>query len=61
MIAFMIVILNKSADRNLELSARKLHGVDVRQPLSVDPVSLLAFDKVLVTVGALKKLEEILG
>jgi large subunit ribosomal protein L4 len=55
------LIVTDSLDQNLELSARNLHKVGVRQALSVDPVSLLAFGKVLMTVGALKKLEEILG
>ena len=55
------LIVTDEVDRNLQLSARNLHTVDVRQATSVDPVSLLAFDKVLITVGAVKKLEEMLG
>ena len=55
------LIVTDEIDRNLQLSARNLHKVDVRQATAVDPVSLLAFDKVLVTVGAVKKLEEMLG
>ena len=55
------LIVTDEADRNLELSARNLHRVDVKKAPGVDPVSLLAFDKVLVTVGALKKLEEMLA
>jgi large subunit ribosomal protein L4 len=38
-----------------------LHGVDVRDVESVDPVSLIAYEKVVVTVDAIKKLEEMLG
>jgi large subunit ribosomal protein L4 len=48
-------------DENLYLSARNLKDVDVRDVQGVDPVSLLSHDKVLVTVGALKKLEEALA
>ena len=55
------LIVTDEVDRNLQLSARNLHKVDVRQATSVDPVSLLAFEKVLITVGAVKKLEEMLG
>jgi large subunit ribosomal protein L4 len=32
--------------------------VGVTEASAIDPVSLIAFDKVLVTVDALKKLEE---
>jgi len=46
---------------NLYLAARNLHKVDVRDVSGVDPVSLLAYDKVLVTVDAVKKFEEILA
>jgi large subunit ribosomal protein L4 len=38
-----------------------LHKVDVRDALGVDPVSLIGFEKVLVTVPALKKVEEMLA
>ena len=46
---------------NLYLAARNLKDVDVRDVQGVDPVSLLSHDKVLVTVAALKKLEEALA
>jgi len=32
--------------------------VGVTEAVDIDPVSLIAFDKILVTVPALKKLEE---
>jgi large subunit ribosomal protein L4 len=35
--------------------------VDVRDVAGLDPVSLVAFEKVVVTVPALKKIEEMLG
>jgi large subunit ribosomal protein L4 len=38
-----------------------LHQVDVRDVDGVDPVSLIAFDKVIVTVDAVKKFEEALA
>lgn len=55
------LIVTEEVSNNLYLSARNLHKVDVRDVAAVDPVSLINFDKVLVTVAALKKLEEILA
>ncbi len=55
------LIVTENADSNLVLSARNLNKVDVRDVQGVDPVSLIAHDKVLVTVPALKKFEELLG
>ncbi|WP_082872194.1 50S ribosomal protein L4, partial [Oleiphilus sp. HI0117] len=45
----------------LYLASRNIPKVDVRDAESVDPVSLVGFDKVVVTVSALKKIEEMLG
>ena len=56
-----VLIVTEEVDQNLYLSARNLNGVDVRDVQAVDPVSLISHDKVLVTVGALKKLEEALA
>ena len=55
------LIITEDVDNNLYLSARNLHKVDVRDVSGADPVSLVAFDKVLITVSALKKFEEVLG
>lgn len=46
---------------NLYLAARNLHKVDVVDAVGVDPVSLVGSDKVVITVPALKKIEELLG
>ena len=43
------------------LAARNLHQVDVRDVDGVDPVSLIAFKKVIMTVDAVKKFEEALA
>jgi large subunit ribosomal protein L4 len=56
-----VLIVTEEVDQNLYLSSRNLRSVDVRDVDGVDPVSLIAHDKVLVTVGALKKLEEALA
>jgi len=55
------LIITENVDSNLYLSARNLHKTDVRDVHSADPVSLLAFDKVVITVAALKKFDEVLG
>lgn len=55
-----VLIVSDQVDENLYLASRNLKNVDVRDVQGVDPVSLLSHDKVLVTVGALKKLEEAL-
>ena len=56
-----VLIVTESVDEHLFLSARNLPKVDVRDSQAVDPVSLIAYEKVLVTVPALKKLEEALA
>ena len=56
-----VLIVSEEVTENLYLAARNLHKVDVRDVNGIDPVSLIAFDKVMVTVSALKKFEEMLG
>ena len=55
------LIVTEEVTGNLYLAARNLHDVDVRDVNGVDPVSLIGYDKVVVTVAALKKFEEMLG
>lgn len=56
-----VLIVTDNVDENLFLSARNLPRVDVRDAKGIDPVSLIEFEKVLVTVPALKQLEEALA
>jgi large subunit ribosomal protein L4 len=56
-----VLIVADSVDKNLYLASRNLHKVDVRDVEGVDPVSLIAFDKVMITVDAIKKFEETLA
>ncbi|BFM10326.1 50S ribosomal protein L4 [Simiduia litorea] len=56
-----VLIVTEELNMNLYLAARNLHKVDVRDAEGVDPVSLIRFDKVVVTVPALKKLEGMLA
>lgn len=55
------LIVTEEISENLYLASRNLHKVGVVDVAGVDPVSLIGFDKVVVTVAALKKFEEILG
>ena len=52
-----ILIVTEAVDENLFLAARNLKDVDVLEVAGVDPVSLIGHDKVLITVGALRRLE----
>jgi len=56
-----VLIVTSEVGENLYLAARNLHKVDVRDVEGVDPVSLIAHDKVMVTVDAVKKFEEMLA
>ena len=56
-----VLILTEDVDQNLYLAARNIPKVDVRDTKGADPVSLIGAEKVLVTVNALKKIEEDLG
>ena len=56
-----VLIVTSEVDENLFLSARNLYKVDVRDVQGIDPVSLIAFEKVLITADAVKQLEEALA
>ncbi len=53
-----VLIVTEQADENLYLAARNLYHVDVRDSDELDPVSLVGYEKVLMTTEALKKIEE---
>ena len=55
------LIITEEVDENLFLAARNVKTVDVRDVEAIDPVSLISYDKVLITVPALKKLEGVLA
>ena len=52
------LIVHEDPDENLYLAARNLPHIDVVDPDIADPVSLVGFDKVLITVAALRQFEE---
>jgi large subunit ribosomal protein L4 len=56
-----VLIVTEEISENLYLASRNLHKIGVSDVQGVNPVALIGFDKVVVTVPALKKFEEILG
>lgn len=55
------LIVTNDVDENLYLSARNIPHVNVLGTQEVDPVSLISFDKVIMSVDAAKKFEVELG
>jgi len=55
------LIISEEVEENLYLASRNLPNIDVSDVAGIDPVSLVAHEKVVVTVPALKKIEEMLG
>lgn len=55
------LIITDAVDENLYLAARNIPHIEVIDTSAVDPVSLIGFDKVLMSVPAAKKLEVELG
>ncbi len=53
-----VLIVNEVFDENVFLSARNLKDVGICDAASVDPVVLMRFEKVLITLPALKLIEE---
>lgn len=53
-----VLIVHDDPDENLFLAARNLPYIDVEDTSIVDPVSLIGFDKVLITAAALRQFEE---
>ena len=55
-----VLIISNEVDENLYLAARNLYQVEVRDVSSIDPVSLIGYENVMVTTDAVKQLEEML-
>jgi len=55
------LIITPEVNGNLFLASRNVPGVHVLDVTGLDPVSLVAADKVIMTVDAVKKVEEWLG
>ncbi|NRA84432.1 MAG: 50S ribosomal protein L4 [Gammaproteobacteria bacterium] len=53
-----VLIVTEEVEENMFLAARNLYKVDVRDVAGIDPVSLVGFDKILITAAAVKQIEE---
>jgi large subunit ribosomal protein L4 len=54
-----VLIITDAIDDNLHLSSRNLPHVSIITVANTDPVSLMRHDKVIVTRGAVAKIEEL--
>jgi large subunit ribosomal protein L4 len=54
-----VLILSEKIDRNLCLAARNLYMVNTCNVSSVNPMSLISCDKVVMTVNTVKQIEEV--
>lgn len=57
----VLIVVAEHGDANLQLAARNLRSVEVCAASNLDPVRLIRFEKVLMTVAALKQLQEALA
>ena len=55
------LVVTAEVDDNLYLASRNVPGVNAIDVAGIDPVSLVGSDKVVMTVDAIKKIEEWLG
>lgn len=55
-----VLIVTKEIADNLLLASRNLYKVDVCDVAGIDPVSLITFDKVVMTTDAVQQIEEML-
>ncbi|MBS3916899.1 MAG: 50S ribosomal protein L4 [Sulfuritalea sp.] len=56
-----VLVITDNLDENLYLSSRNLHNILVLEVRETDPISLVRFKNVLLTKGAVVKMEEMLG
>ncbi|MDI6749970.1 MAG: 50S ribosomal protein L4 [Pseudomonadota bacterium] len=56
-----VLLVTDDLNENLMLATRNLPNVLVLEPRQADPLSLIRFPKVLMTKGAVSKLEEMFG
>lgn len=53
-----VLIVSDEIDNNLLLAARNLYQVQLCTPANINPANLIAFEQVIMTVNALKQVEE---
>ncbi len=55
-----VLIITEAVEENLYLASRNIPYVEVRDVAAVDPVCLIAAEKIVITTAALKQVEELL-
>jgi large subunit ribosomal protein L4 len=55
-----VLVVNDGANRNLELSSRNIEGCDLMRHHQLHPYHVLSHDRLLISEGALTRLEEAL-
>jgi large subunit ribosomal protein L4 len=53
-----VLVVNDAADRNLELSSRNVAGCELVRHHRLHPYQVLSYDQVLISEGALTRLQE---
>jgi len=53
-----VLVVNDAADRNLELSSRNVEGCDLVRHNSLHPYQVLSHDQLLISEGAITRLQE---
>jgi large subunit ribosomal protein L4 len=56
-----VLLITDTFDENLHLASRNLRNVMIVEPRHADPVSLVRYDKVLITRAALAQVQEMLA
>ncbi|QJC29130.1 50S ribosomal protein L4 [Enterobacteriaceae endosymbiont of Plateumaris rustica] len=55
-----IIIISISIEKNLFLASRNLHNIEIKNSMNINPISLINSDKIIITINAIKHIEEIL-
>ena len=53
-----VLVVTHAFDENLALASRNLYHIGILDAQEIDPVSLIGFDKILMTTEAIKQIEE---
>lgn len=53
-----VLVVTHEFDENLALASRNLYHIGILEAEEINPVSLIGFDKVIMTSGAIKQIEE---
>lgn len=56
-----VLIITNEVDQNLYLAGRNIPYVDIRDIQNIDPLALIKADQVIITVDAIRQLEDKLG